>query len=139
MARGQSKLDEALGTHVVLDSTNIPANIIVETDIGDNAIGNDQMANNAIDSAEIVTGAVDNAHLANSTIEAGKIDFFKSGTLTGTGTAQSTAHSLGRTPTLVLVLMQEGGVTGAVTEGVHDGTNCIVTVASGMDYKIVAL
>jgi hypothetical protein len=116
---GQNKLDQALGTHITIDSTNIGDDVIVEADIG--------------------PGAVTTTELADTSVTAAKVDYFKSGTLTGTATAQSTAHGLGRTPALVLVLMQEGGVTGQVTEGAHDGTNVIVTAPVGMDYVVVAL
>ena len=156
--RGQSKLDQALGTHVVVDSTNIPAGIIVASDIGAGAITNtevnvsadiavtklkegtaDQVVKTNTGGTALEHGKIDNANITASTIQAGAIHFYKSGVLTGSGTEQSTAHGLGRTPALVLILMQEGGVTGAVTEGTHDGTSVLVTVASGMDYKIVAL
>jgi hypothetical protein len=153
-----SELHRALGVKIPLSSADIPDDVVVESDIGPGAITNTEVnasANIAVTklangtSNQVVKtnaggtalehGTIDNANITNSTIEAGKIDFFKSGTITGTGTAQSTAHSLGRTPALVLVIMAEGGVAGVVTEGAHDGTNVIVTAPSGMDYKVVAL
>lgn len=155
---GTQKLDKALGTHIELDSTNIPNDVIVETDIGPGAITNTEvnasadiavtkLANGTADQVvktnsggtAVEHGKIGNANITASSIQAGAISFFKSTTQTGTGTEQSVAHGLGRTPALVLVLMAEGGVTGQVTEGTHDGTNVLVTAPSGMDYIVVAL
>lgn len=155
---GQNKLDQALGTHITIDSTNIPDDIVLEADIGPGAITNTEVnasagivvtklangtANQIVKTnaggTALEHGKIGNDNVTASSLEAGAISFFKSGTLTGTATAQSTAHGLGRTPALVLVLMQEGGVTGQVTEGTHDGTNVIVTAPIGMDYVVVAL
>jgi len=78
-------------------------------------------------------------------IEGKAIDFFKSATITGSGSEQDTAHGLldadfvARVPILVFVVMMEGGVTGQVTEGTHDATNVKVTAPSGMDYKVIAI
>lgn len=155
-----SKLDKALGTHITIDSTNIPDDVVVESDIGPgaitvtemavNSVDSDQyvdgsidlahMSVNSIDSDQYVDGSVDNAHIAGSTIEAGKISFFQSAEITGTGSEADTAHGLGRTPAVVIAYITQKDTTTAfdLVEGVHDGTNIKVNVATTAKYKIVA-
>lgn len=82
---------------------------------------------------------IENADLANSTIEAGKIDFFKSTEQTGNGSPQNIAHGLGRTPALVIVVPTELTGIGTIVEGAHDGTNVVVTAVSGDKYIVYAL
>lgn len=64
---------------------------------------------------------------------------FLSDEVTGNGSAQSTAHGLGTTPSLVFAIPSDltGGVL-AVTYGTHTSTNAIVTVTSGEKYRVVA-
>jgi hypothetical protein len=61
---------------------------------------------------------------------------------TGTGSAQSIAHGLGRAPSLVLIAPTDTApaTTGAytVTEGTHDATNIVVTVTTGKKFKVLA-
>jgi len=107
---GEQTIDQALGTHVLLNSSNIPADTIIQTDI------------------------------ANGSITSEKISVFKSDEITSDGSAQSTAHGLGRTPSLVIVIPSDvSGVAAVYTEGTHTSTNCIVTVTTGNKYKIIAL
>jgi hypothetical protein len=84
---------------------------------------------------------IENADLANSTIEAGKIDFFKSTETTGTGAEADIAHGLGRTPSLVIVVPTENttGNTLDITEGIHDGTNVKVTAPATCKFVVYAL
>lgn len=83
---------------------------------------------------------IENADLANSTLQAGKISYFKSTEQTGNGSEQDVAHGLGRTPSLVLVIPSEAtGGTDDYAEGTHDGTNVKVTATSGAKYKVLAL
>lgn len=65
---------------------------------------------------------------------------FKSTEQTGTGSAQNVAHGLGTTPSLVWVTVTEdpGGTGFDVTEGSHGSTNCVVTVTTGVKYKVLA-
>ncbi len=67
---------------------------------------------------------------------------FKSTELTGNGSAQSTAHGLGQTPSVVIIVPTDTApvTTGAytVTEGAHDATNVIATVTNGKKYRIFA-
>ncbi len=84
-------------------------------------------------------GTVVNADVANSSIQASKLDYFKSTEQTGTGTAQNIAHGLGRTPALVLVIPTELTGIGSIVEGTHDGTNVVVTAVSGDKYKVFAI
>lgn len=65
---------------------------------------------------------------------------FKSTEITGTGSAQSTAHGFGAAPSLTFVIPTE--LTGGafdVTEGTHDAANCVFTVTSGEKYMVIAI
>ncbi len=89
----------------------------------------------------LVDGTVINADIAAGSIQANKLDFFKSAPITGNGSEQDTAHGLNRTPTLVLVFTQDMGAVADINivEGTHDGTDCKVTVETGVIYTIFAL
>lgn len=72
-----------------------------------------------------------------------KAFIFVSAEITGDGTAQSTAHGLGRVPDLVFVVPTDTapatvGVYTA-TEGTHTADNVIVTVTNLKKYKVVAI
>lgn len=59
--------------------------------------------------------------------------------ITANGSAQSTAHGLGSTPSLVYAI--PSNLTGGpfvVTYGTHTSTNAVVTVTTGEKYRIVA-
>ena len=59
--------------------------------------------------------------------------------ITANGSAQSTAHGLGSTPSLVYVI--PSNLTGGpfvVTYGTHTSTDAVVTVTTGEKYRIVA-
>jgi hypothetical protein len=69
-----------------------------------------------------------------------KIAMFTSEELTGTGEAQSVAHGLGVTPSIVLVGLTNVGTDGAtVTEGTHGTANVNVTVTDGAKFKVLAI
>lgn len=92
--------------------------------------------------ADVKDATLTNAKFVNSTIQSGKISFFKSTEQTGTGSEQNIAHGLGRTPSLVWVSSSDdNGVTGAITltEGTHDSTNVKVTATTSAKYKVLAL
>lgn len=71
---------------------------------------------------------------------------FVSGIETGTGAPQNVAHGLGVVPSAVTVHIYSGhngagavgDLTPQVTEGAHDATNVIVTLASGAEFKVTA-
>jgi hypothetical protein len=89
-----------------------------------------------------VDGTVVNADVADSSIRAGKLDYFLSGEITGTAGALQTAHGLGRVPALVLVIPTEDtGVAGtlSIVEGSHDATDVIVTAPATLKFKIFAI
>jgi hypothetical protein len=86
-----------------------------------------------------VDGTVVNADIAVSSVQAEKLDYFKSTEITATGSNVDTAHGLGRTPALVLVIPTELTGIGSLVEGAHDSTNIKVTGVSGDKYVIVAL
>lgn len=63
---------------------------------------------------------------------------------TGTGIAQNVAHGLAVTPTKVIIAVTDDtavyGVSGySVVEGAHDGTNVVVTVTTGVKFKVMAM
>ncbi len=64
-----SKLSRALGTKITIDSSNIPDDVVIQSDIGPSSIGNTEMADNAIDSAELVDGSVDLAHMSDESVD----------------------------------------------------------------------
>jgi hypothetical protein len=64
---------------------------------------------------------------------------FVSAEIAGSGGAQSTAHGLGRVPTAAFVVYTDtDGNAIAHTAGTHTNANCIFTVSSGNNYRIVA-
>lgn len=73
-------------------------------------------------------------------IQGAQISSFKSAQITGDGSAQSTAHGLGRVPDTVFVYLAQKDTTTAfdLVEGAHDATNIIVTVAATAKYRIIA-
>lgn len=83
-----------------------------------------------------VTGNVTGS--ATSLAAAGR---FCSTEQTGTGSAQNVAHGLGVVPSAVLVAPTEYSGTGAfdIAEGTHTTTNVVVTVTSGLKFKVLAL
>ena len=82
-----------------------------------------------------------NADIATGSIQANKLDYFLSAETAGTGSEANIAHGLGRTPTLVLVILTQKDTTTAVqiTEGTHDGTNCKVNCESTASFKVFAI
>jgi hypothetical protein len=63
---------------------------------------------------------------------------------TGTGAVQNIAHGLAGIPTKVLVSVTDDtavyGVSGySIVEGAHDGTNVVVTVTTGVKFKVLAM
>ena len=107
---GQQTIDKALGTHIILDSDNIPPGTVVQTDIGD------------------------------GTIQGNKIDVFISTEQTGTGSEQDIAHGLGHTPTIVIIQITEFDTTPTdIVQGTHDATNVKVTaVDSAVKFTVTA-
>jgi len=77
---------------------------------------------------------------AANKIEAGKISFFQSAEITGTGAEADTPHGLGRVPAVVIVYLTQKDITTAfdLVEGTHDATNIKVDVVATAKYKIVA-
>lgn len=83
---------------------------------------------------------VTSADIKDASIVSADIKIFVSSEQTGNGSAQNVAHGLGSTPTKVIVAVTEfGGSTAVdVAEGTHTSTNCVVTVSSGVKYKVWA-
>lgn len=93
------------------------------------AIDSGATATIMVRSAEGARGAADNLSGA-----------FVSSETTGTGSSQNVAHGLGRTPTKVLISLTEfsSGTNVDVAEGSHTSTNVVVTVTSGVKFKVLA-
>lgn len=66
---------------------------------------------------------------------------FQSAVQTGNGAAQSIAHGLGVVPSLVLasVYNSDGIDTWTIVEGTHTATNLVLTVTTGVQYKVICL
>jgi hypothetical protein len=83
------------------------------------------------------------ADFKRGVVTARALKFFKSTEQTGNGSAQSIAHGLGVVPGLVLIIPTDTApaTTGAytMTEGVHTGTNVVVTVTTGKKYVVLAI
>lgn len=94
-----------------------------------------------ITSAEIKDSTIATADIANAAITAVKSKIFTSTEQTGNGSAQNVAHGLGAIPTKVIISATEFGASTAVdiAEGTHTTTNCVVTVSSGVKYKVWAM
>ena len=144
------KLDIALGEHIIIDSGNIPDDIVVESDVGPGAITATELATDAVtpikiqasavETAKIDDLAVTNGKIAAGTIQGAKLDVFASAEIAGTGSEADTAHSLGHTPDVVIVYITQKDTTTAfdLVEGIHDATNIKVNLETTCKYKIVA-
>ena len=66
-------------------------------------------------------------------------EYFKSSEQTGTGTEQSIAHTIGRVPSLVIVVPTSTSNGHTFVEGTHTATAIKVTASSGATYKVIAL
>jgi hypothetical protein len=109
-------------------------------------------ATDSIDATWLAKAVQDGAFAATSTIRAlfadkflpfAKANAFVSTEQTGTGSSQNVAHGLTGTPAAVLISVTElpdaAAETGFdVAEGAHDGTNVVVTVTSGVKFKVLA-
>jgi len=99
-----------------------------------------------VTSAGVATGTFSGAITGNVTGSATSLAAagrFISTEQTGTGSAQNVAHGLGVTPTVVLVSFTElpaALAAGAdIAEGTHTSTNVVLTVTSGLKFKVLAL
>ena len=77
--------------------------------------------------------------IANLAVTKAKALVFVSTEQTGTGSSQNVAHGLAAVPAAVLIAVTESdGNAFDVAEGAHDGTNVVVTVTSGVKFKVFA-
>lgn len=69
-----------------------------------------------------------------------KATVFVSAEITGTGSSQSTAHSLSTAPSLAFIIPSDltGGAF-TVTYGTNTTANCVGTVTSGEKYRWIAI
>lgn len=63
---------------------------------------------------------------------------FISAEITGTGAGQSIPHTLGSTPSKVLIIPTSFSGSYTVVEGAHTSTDVILTATSGAKFKVVA-
>ena len=99
-----------------------------------------------VTSAGVATGTFSGALAGNVTGSATSLAAagrFISTETTGTGSAQNVAHGLGVIPSAVLVSFTElpaDLAAGAdIAEGTHTTTNIVLTVTSGVKFKVLAL
>lgn len=64
---------------------------------------------------------------------------FQSAEITADGSAQATAHGLGRTPTIGIAYMTSSVVAAVISAVTLDGTNCTVTASNTVKYRILAM
>lgn len=92
-----------------------------------------------VKSNNIDPGTVIQSDIAANSIDGTKLDVFESAEITADGTAQSTAHGLDTTPTVVWTEITSipadfvGNLT--LVQGVHTATNVIVTGTNDVDFK----
>ena len=139
IARGSVKVGGASNAPTDLNAKT-SGNILVGdgTDVLSVAVSGDATlaANGAV---TIANTAVSTAKIANLAVTKAKSLTFFSTEQTGTGSSQNVAHGLGAVPAGVLVGVTESdGNAFDVAEGAHDGTNVVVTVTSGVKFKVFA-
>jgi hypothetical protein len=93
-----------------------------------------------VTSAGVASGTFSGALTGSATSLAAAGRFISAET-TGTGSAQNVAHGLGVIPSAVIIAPTEYSGTGAfdIAEGTHTTTNIVVTVTSGLKFKVLAL
>jgi hypothetical protein len=133
-----TKLNQALDSQIILEASNIPEGLISEIAIGPNTIGTSELKVDSVETENIKDLNVTNAKLTANTIQSGKVSFFKSTEITGTGANQNIAHGLGRTPGLISWMITQQGTGDTVVEGTHDGTNVILNFQATTKLKVVA-
>ena len=99
-----------------------------------------ERAAGAIGTADIAAGGVGTSDLAASAVTRAKALVFISTEQTGTGSAQNVAHGLGVAPTggVLVSVTEAAGDAFDVAEGTHTSTNVVVTVTSGVKFKVLA-
>ena len=125
-------IDGALVKDNAVGSTGAPvANVIATTLTSDTIAEKTAAAGVTIDACLVKDGA------------AAKVSGFVSTEQTGTGSSQNVAHGLGVIPSKVLFSFSElpaGLAAGSdFAVGVHDSTNVLVTVTTGIKFYVIAL
>ncbi|MGE0539741.1 MAG: hypothetical protein AB7R89_06145 [Dehalococcoidia bacterium] len=92
-----------------------------------------------IEAKEVVADSIE----ATAPLPLSQLGLFISDETTATGSAQNIAHGLGVVPSKVVVTVTEHPGTpdtGAfdVAEGSHTSTNVVLTVTSGVKFKVLA-
>lgn len=81
---------------------------------------------------------VTSADVKDGEIKAVDMAIFVSAEQVGTGSAQNVAHGLGVAPSKVLISATEFGSNVNIAEGTHTATNVVLTVTSGVKFKVLA-
>lgn len=93
----------------------------------------------ALEAVESGATATINVRLSTGS-QAGGSGVTLSAEVTGTGSTQNTAHTLGRTPVKAVAILTEflSNQSVDITEGTHTSTNAVFTVTSGVKYRVMA-
>ena len=110
---------------IVAPSFTPAANGVTAGDIASNAVTTVKIADSNVTTAKLASGAVTNA----------KAKVFTAVQTATTGSAQSVAHGLGATPSIVMIVPTDGAT---VTPGTHDGTSVKFTATGSKHVDIFA-
>lgn len=138
MNSAQTPLNQALDSQIILEASNIPPGLLDDVAIGPNSIGTSELKVDAVETENIKDLNVTNGKLAANTIQSGKVSFFKSTEITGTGAEQDIAHGLARTPGFVSWMITQAGDGDTIVEGTHDGTNIKLNFPATTKIKVFA-
>lgn len=103
-----------------------------------------KLATDAVTTVKVTDLNVTTAKLAARAVTAAKALVFQSTETTATGSSQNVAHGLGVVPAVVFITITESPgdlVTGGafdIAEGSHSSTNVVVTITTGLKFKVLA-
>lgn len=132
---GTTEIADAAVTTVKIADLNVTTGKLAA-----DAVDGTKIADDAVDTEHLAADAVDTTAIADAAVTAAKALAFVSTEQTGTGSPQNIAHGLGATPSFVLPSVTEdpAGTGFDVAEGAHDATNVVVTVTTGVKFKVLA-
>ena len=122
-------------------TTQLGAAAVTAAKLGAVTDGSTVDQNGAGSKIQIKGGGVGTTQLAAGAVTKAKTAMFVSAERVATGVAENIAHGLGGAPSVVFVSVTDTAaqVTGyTVAEGAHDGTNVVLTVTTGVKYKVMA-
>ncbi len=138
-ARGFKAAIDRLFSMTVSNDPDVP-------DVAEVAPAAGGIAAGSITSTELASNAVTSAKIAAGAVTSAKTKRFVSTEQTATGGSQSIPHGLGAIPANVLIVPSGGhdGAGGAgiqfptITQGVHTGSDVLVTVSQGAKFYVEA-